>query len=182
MRDEVNGASVNKAWIIGDRECELELSALDIVKDQRLRQFVHRATAQRLTDLRSFLNAEAFGLGCGQRLDISLHQVIFAAVEGYCFGKAMNDLADRKDRIFVLLLEPQHDGHKPAALATGDLKAAGVEAGSGKQLVKKAGTITRAQVKAIAEKKMADLNANDINAAMKIIEGSCRSMGIEVKG
>ena len=62
------------------------------------------------------------------------------------------------------------------------LKAAGVEAGSGKQLVKKAGTITRAQVKAIAEKKMPDLNANDINAAMKIIEGSCRSMGIEVKG
>ncbi len=62
------------------------------------------------------------------------------------------------------------------------LKAAGVEAGSGKQLVKKAGSITKAQVKAIAEKKMPDLNANDINAAMKIIEGSCRSMGIEVKG
>jgi large subunit ribosomal protein L11 len=62
------------------------------------------------------------------------------------------------------------------------LKAAGVEAGSGKQLVKKAGSITKAQLKAIAEKKMADLNANDINAAMKIIEGSCRSMGIEVKG
>lgn len=62
------------------------------------------------------------------------------------------------------------------------LKAAGVESGSGKQLIKKAGSITKAQVKAIAEKKMADLNANDINAAMKIIEGSCRSMGIEVKG
>ena len=62
------------------------------------------------------------------------------------------------------------------------LKAAGVEAGSGKQLAKKAGSITRAQLKAIAEKKMPDLNANDVNAAMKIIEGSCRSMGIEVKG
>ncbi len=62
------------------------------------------------------------------------------------------------------------------------LKAAGVEAGSGKQLVKKAGSITKAQVKAIAEKKLPDLNANDINAAMKIIEGSCRSMGIEIKG
>lgn len=62
------------------------------------------------------------------------------------------------------------------------LKAAGVESGSGKQLVKKAGTITRAQCKEIAERKMVDLNANDINAAMKIIEGSCRSMGIEVKG
>ena len=62
------------------------------------------------------------------------------------------------------------------------LKAAGIETGSGKQLIKKAGTITRAQVKAIAEKKMVDLNANDINAAMKIIEGSCRSIGVEVKG
>jgi len=62
------------------------------------------------------------------------------------------------------------------------LKAAGLEGGSGKNTVKKAGTITRAQVKAIAEKKMPDLNANDINAAMKIIEGSCRSMGVEVKG
>jgi len=62
------------------------------------------------------------------------------------------------------------------------LKAAGVEGGSGKQLVKKAGSITKAQLKAIAEKKMPDLNANDINAAMKIIEGSCRSAGIEIKG
>ncbi|MEK7095434.1 MAG: 50S ribosomal protein L11 [Patescibacteria group bacterium] len=61
------------------------------------------------------------------------------------------------------------------------LKAAGVEKGSGKHAVKKAGTITRAQVKAIAEKKMPDLNAGDVNAAMKIIEGSCRSLGIDVK-
>jgi large subunit ribosomal protein L11 len=61
-------------------------------------------------------------------------------------------------------------------------KAIGIESGSGKNLVKKAGTITRAQLKEIAEKKMVDLNANDINAAIKIIEGSCRSMGVEVKG
>ena len=62
------------------------------------------------------------------------------------------------------------------------LKAAGVEGCSGKQLIKKAGSITKAQLKAIAEKKMPDLNANDVNAAMKIIEGSARSMGIEIKG
>lgn len=62
------------------------------------------------------------------------------------------------------------------------LKAVGIEKGSGKQALKKAGTITRAQVKAIAEKKMPDLNASDINAAMRIIEGSCRSLGVEVKG
>ncbi len=62
------------------------------------------------------------------------------------------------------------------------LKAAGIEKGTGKHMVKKAGTITRAKVKEIAEKKMPDLNANDINAAMKIIEGSCRSLGVEVRG
>ncbi|PCJ73529.1 MAG: 50S ribosomal protein L11 [Rhodobacteraceae bacterium] len=45
-----------------------------------------------------------------------------------------------------------------------------------------AGSVTRKQVKEIAEAKMVDLNANDINAAMLIIEGSARSMGIEVKG
>ncbi len=60
-------------------------------------------------------------------------------------------------------------------------KAAGIEKGSGKNLVSKAGSVTKAQVKEIAEKKMKDLNANDVNAAMKIIEGSARSMGIEVK-
>ncbi|MCK5591957.1 MAG: 50S ribosomal protein L11 [Candidatus Pacebacteria bacterium] len=61
------------------------------------------------------------------------------------------------------------------------LKAAGIKKGAGKNLVKKAGSITKDQVKEIAERKMEDLNAGDINAAMKIIEGTCRSMGIEVK-
>ena len=62
------------------------------------------------------------------------------------------------------------------------LKAAGVEKGAGKHAVKKAGSITKAQIKAIAEKKMPDLNANTIEGAVKIIEGSCRSLGIEIKG
>jgi len=61
------------------------------------------------------------------------------------------------------------------------LKAIGVEKGSGKNVVSKAGTITKAQVKEIAEQKMSDLNANDVEAAMKIIEGTARSMGVEVK-
>ena len=61
------------------------------------------------------------------------------------------------------------------------LKAIGEKKGSGKNLVKKAGTITKAQVKEIAETKMEDLNTNDIEAAMKIIEGTARSMGVEVK-
>jgi len=59
--------------------------------------------------------------------------------------------------------------------------AAGVEKGSGTPNKSKAGKITKAQVKEIAEKKMGDLNANDIDAAMKIVEGTARSMGIEVK-
>ena len=61
------------------------------------------------------------------------------------------------------------------------LKAAGVQKGSGTNLVTKAGSITKAQAKEIAERKMKDLNANDIAAGAKIIEGSARSMGIEVK-
>jgi len=61
------------------------------------------------------------------------------------------------------------------------IKAAGVEKGSGKQLVTKAGKISKAQVREIAEKKMKDLNANDIEKAMKIIEGTARSAGIEIK-
>lgn len=61
------------------------------------------------------------------------------------------------------------------------LKAAGIEKGSGKPNVSKVGKVTRDQVKAIAEKKMADLNAKDIEGAMKIIEGSARSAGITVE-
>ena len=61
------------------------------------------------------------------------------------------------------------------------LKAIGKEKGSGSPLSNKIGTITKEQIRKIAEKKMPDLNANDIEAAMKIVEGSCRSMGVEVK-
>ena len=59
-------------------------------------------------------------------------------------------------------------------------KAAGIEKGSGKPRTSKAGKITRDQVRSIAERKMPDLNANDIEGAMKIVEGSARSAGIEV--
>ena len=60
-------------------------------------------------------------------------------------------------------------------------KAAGVDKGAGKPLAQKVGKVTKAQIKEIAERKMEDLNANDIEAAMKIIEGTARSMGIEVE-
>lgn len=61
------------------------------------------------------------------------------------------------------------------------LKAIGKDKGSGKNKVSKAGSITKAQIREIAEIKMADLSANDLDAAEKIIAGTCRSMGVEVK-
>ena len=61
-------------------------------------------------------------------------------------------------------------------------KAAKVEKGSGVPNKDKVGTVTSAQVREIAEKKLADLNATDLDQAMKIIEGTARSMGLEVKG
>ncbi len=59
-------------------------------------------------------------------------------------------------------------------------KAAGIEKGSGKSNTSKVGSITKTQVKEIAIKKMPDLNAKDIEGAMKIIEGSARSAGITI--
>jgi len=78
-----------------------------------------------------------------------------------------------EDRSFTFVLKTP-----PAA----DLlrKAAGVEKGSGATGRETAGRVTRSQIREIAETKMADLNANDIDAAAKIIEGTARSMGIEV--
>ena len=60
-------------------------------------------------------------------------------------------------------------------------QAAGVEKGSGEPNREKVATVSQAQVKEIAETKMKDLNANDVDAAMKIIAGTARSMGIEVE-
>ena len=78
-----------------------------------------------------------------------------------------------EDRSFTFILKTP-----PAA----DLlrKAAGVEKGSSTTGRESAGRVTRNQIREIAEIKMADLNANDIDAAAKIIEGTARSMGIEV--
>lgn len=59
--------------------------------------------------------------------------------------------------------------------------AAGIEKGSGVPNKDKVGKVTKAQVREIATKKLNDLNANDLDAAMRIVEGTARSMGIEVK-
>ncbi len=59
-------------------------------------------------------------------------------------------------------------------------KAAGIEKGASTAGRATAGTVTKAQVREIAEMKLRDLNANDVEAAMRVIEGTARSMGIEV--
>ncbi len=61
-------------------------------------------------------------------------------------------------------------------------QAAGLEKGSGEPNKTKVGTVTRKQVREIAERKMPDLNATTVEAAMRMIEGTARSMGIEVVG
>ena len=60
-------------------------------------------------------------------------------------------------------------------------KAAGIEKGSGEPQKTKVGKITRAELRKIAEQKMADLNTTDIEKAMKIIEGQAKNMGIEIE-
>lgn len=60
-------------------------------------------------------------------------------------------------------------------------KAAKVEKGAADPLKQKVGSVTKAQIREIAEAKMVDLNANDVEAAMKIVEGTARSMGIKVE-
>ncbi|MCA9365509.1 50S ribosomal protein L11, partial [Candidatus Kaiserbacteria bacterium] len=60
------------------------------------------------------------------------------------------------------------------------LKKIGKDKGSGKNLVSRAGEITKAQIREISEEKMPDLNASSLEQADKIIEGTCRSMGVKV--
>jgi large subunit ribosomal protein L11 len=80
-----------------------------------------------------------------------------------------------EDRSFTFVLKTP-----PASVLI--RKAAGVDRGSGEPNRKKVGSISRAQLQEIAQTKMPDLNANDIEAAMKIVEGTARNMGITVAG
>ncbi|MCR9294147.1 MAG: 50S ribosomal protein L11 [bacterium] len=61
-------------------------------------------------------------------------------------------------------------------------QAAGIASGSGEPNKKKVGKVTRAQVEEICQKKMADLNARDLEHAVRMIEGTARSMGLEIEG
>ena len=80
-----------------------------------------------------------------------------------------------EDRSFTFIVKTP-----PAAVLI--RQAIGLEKGSGEPNRNKVGQITRDQIRTIAERKLNDLNANDVDAASKIIEGTARSMGVEVVG
>ncbi|MCX6765056.1 MAG: 50S ribosomal protein L11 [Candidatus Nealsonbacteria bacterium] len=79
-----------------------------------------------------------------------------------------------EDRTYVLRL-------KKPPVSNLIKKAIGVEKGSGEPNKKKIGTITKAQIKEIAEMKMPDLNTDNLESAMKMVEGTAKNMGVEIK-
>lgn len=101
------------------------------------------------------------------------------------FIKAYNaKTADKKGTIIPAVITVYQDRTfsfitKLPPVATLVKKALGIEKGSGKAGRESAGTLSKEQAKKIAEEKMADLNANDVDAAVKIVQGTARSMGIK---
>ena len=103
------------------------------------------------------------------------------------FCTQFNDATkDRKGDIVPVIITAYEDKSFNFVLKTTPAdnllkKAAGISKASGAPKAVKAGKITKAQLKEIAEYKMPDLNANDVEAAMRIIEGTARNMGITVE-
>lgn len=103
------------------------------------------------------------------------------------FCTQFNDATkDRKGDIVPVIITAYEDKSFNFVLKTTPAanllkKAAGISKASGSPKAVKAGKITKAQLKEIAEYKMPDLNANDVESAMKIIEGTARNMGITVE-
>ena len=108
-------------------------------------------------------------MATSRALDIFVQKLGAAAricqrqVERYEGKGALRDVFRRSDEFICLL------------------KKIGKEKGSGKNATAKAGSISKAQLREIAEKKLSDLNANSVEAAMKVLAGSARSMGVDVK-
>jgi len=98
------------------------------------------------------------------------------------FNAATKDLKGQKVRVILSVYKDRSYDFVVKGPPTAELikAAAGVTKGSGKNMISKAGKITREQLRKIAEQKMADLTANDIEAAMKIVEGQAHSMGVEI--
>ncbi|MBI4117902.1 MAG: 50S ribosomal protein L11 [Parcubacteria group bacterium] len=102
------------------------------------------------------------------------------------FCKKFNDATkDRMGEVTPVILTVYEDRTYTFILKTAPAsvliaKAAGIKKGSGKPLQEKVGKVTRKQVREIAEKKMPDFNTADIEAAMRMIEGTARQMGVTV--
>jgi large subunit ribosomal protein L11 len=103
------------------------------------------------------------------------------------FVKAFNErTAEQKGTIVPAVITIYEDGSfkfvvKKPPVSEMVKKALGLEKGSGKPGREKVGALTRGQVKRIAEEKLADFNTQDLEAAIRIVEGTARSMGVEVK-
>lgn len=107
------------------------------------------------------------------------------AIQEFCsqFNEKTRELGDTVVPVIVTIYEDRKFTFvtKTAPAAYLIQKALKLAKGSGVPNKEKVGKITKAQLKEIAEVKMKDLNANDIDAAIKIIGGTCRSMGVEVE-
>ena len=103
-------------------------------------------------------------------------------IQGFC--KEFNDKTqDRKGEVVPVIITVYADRSfsfimKIAPMSELIKKEAGIAKGSAKPLQEKVGKLTKAQVKSIAEKKMPDLNANSLEAAMKLVEGTAKQMGV----
>jgi len=106
-------------------------------------------------------------------------------IQKFCsqFNEATKDKMGDIIPVEITVYSDRTFGFKLKTPPAADLlkKAAGIEKGSNEPHKNKVGKVTKQQIREIAEKKMPDLNANDIDAAMKIIEGTARNMGIEIK-
>lgn len=107
-------------------------------------------------------------------------------IQGFC--KEFNDKTqDRKGEVVPVIITVYADRSfsfimKIAPMSELIKKEAKIAKGSAKPLQEKVGKLTKAQVKAIAEKKMPDLNANSLEAAMRLVEGTCKQMGVTIEG
>ncbi|PIQ69572.1 MAG: 50S ribosomal protein L11 [Candidatus Tagabacteria bacterium CG_4_10_14_0_2_um_filter_40_13] len=98
------------------------------------------------------------------------------------FNEATKEMSEDIIPVEITVYEDRTYTFKLKTPPASDLlrKAIGIEKGSANPSTSKVGKITKAQIRQIAERKMEDLNANDIDAAEKIIAGTARSMGIEI--
>ena len=106
-------------------------------------------------------------------------------IAGFC--KEFNEKTqDKKGEVVPVIISVFEDRSFTFIMKTPPVaelikKAAGIAKGSGKPLQEKVGKITKKQVREIAEKKMPDLNAHDVEGAMRMVEGTARQMGVTVE-